>query len=102
MPKKKGEEKNWKTALLGTVSRIFKDKLEDFTFNMKEKIHRTIKIITEKIFSSVLMIIAFIFLLIALTYYLIEYQHLTKTLAFLITAGVVFFFSLIIRIHSKK
>lgn len=102
MQKKGSEAKDWKKIILGTVSKIFKDKLEDFVLNMKERIHHTMKVIAEKVFSSVLMIIAFVFLVIAFTFYLIEYQQLTKTLAFLITAGVIFLFSLIIRYHSKK
>lgn len=101
MPKQEGT-RDWKKIISGAASKIFKDKLEDFVLNMKERIHHTMKRITEKVFSSVLMIIAFVFLAIAFTFYLIEYQQLTKTLAFLITAGVIFLFSLIIRSHSKK
>jgi len=99
---KKKDTNDWKKIITGTASKIFKDKLEDFASNFKQKIHNTIKIVVEKILSTILMLIAFIFLTVAFTYYLIEYQDLTKTLAFLITAGVVFLFSFVVMYKSKK
>lgn len=103
MPKKEGDKiKNLKKVILEAISKVVHSKLEDFMDNIKERINHAKKVIVERFFSSVLMIIAFVFLVLTFTYYLIEYQGFTKTIAFLITAGVLFLFSFIIKYHSLK
>ncbi len=101
MPKKEGV-KNLKKVILESISKVLHSKLEDFAANMKEKINHTKKVIIERIFSSIIIIIALIFLAIAFNFYLIEYRGLTKTLAFLITAGVLFLLAFIVKYHSMK
>ncbi len=103
MAKKEGDTvSNLKKKILESLSNVIHSKLEDFAANIKKKIEHMKKVIIERIFSSILMIMAFIFLVLAFTYYLIEYQGFTKTIAFLITAGALLFVSFIIRYQSKK
>lgn len=103
MPKKEGDKvKNLKKIVLESISKILRSKLEDFSSNIKERINHAVKVIVERVFSSILMIVAFIFLVLAFTFYLIEYQGFTRTIAFLITAGALLLVSFIIRYRSKK
>lgn len=103
MQKKEGEgAKNLKNVVINAISKVLHSKLEDFTNNIKERIEHTKKVIVERIFSSILIIIAFVFLVLAFAFYLIEYKYLTRTLAFLITAGILFLFAFIVKYHSMK
>jgi len=101
MAKKEGG-KDWKEVLVKALSNVMHSKLEDFGKNFKEKLDHTKKVLVERFFSSILVLIAFIFLLISFSSWLIEYQRLTKTFAYLITAGIIFLFAFILKYQSMK
>ena len=103
MDEKKGDkEKNLKTVIIDTVSNIIHTKLDDFVENIKTRINHTKKVLIEKLFSLILLLIGMIFLLISFTYFLIEYLNLSKSVSFFIVAVIIFVFAFIVKYHSDK
>lgn len=102
MSKDKKEGKSFKTVIADIFSNIFHAGIDDLKYNIKDKIKRTKENIIAGLFSSILILIALVFLAISFTNFLVEYQHYNKTTAFLITSGVLFLFAFIVRYRSLK